>query len=134
MALALTSLAAHAQVKPGEYVLGAGFGTLNITPDKGDTLRFRLEARGGNFHSCSLSGLIRNGEARMEDSTNEKLPCIVTFKVQKNGLDVGSLHEGTCTTYCGMRAHFEGAYNTPPADCTPSLVRQKRNRFNLNFA
>lgn len=31
----LLSYVAHAQIKPGEYVSGGGFGVLRITPDKG---------------------------------------------------------------------------------------------------
>lgn len=133
VALLLLSLNAHAQIEPGEYVLGAGFGTLRIVPDKGDALRFQLNARGGNFHLCELSGVMRNGESRMEDSADEKLPCIVTFKPEKNGIAVASKHERACSTYCGARAHFEGAYAMPPAGCAPSQVRHARNRFKAAY-
>ncbi len=104
--LLLAPLIAHAQIKPGEYVSGGGYGVLRITPDKGDALRFQLNMRGANFYVCELSGIIRNGEARLQDSADEKLPCIVTFKPKKNGVAVDSKHERACSTYCGARAHF----------------------------
>ncbi len=132
-ALLLMSPAAHAQIKPGEYVSGGGLGVLHITPDKGGALRFQLDVRGANFHICELSGVIRNGESRMDDSTHEKLPCIVTFKSQKSGIAVESKHERTCSTYCGARAHFEGTYAMPPVGCAPSQVNQMRNRFKAAY-
>ncbi len=127
------SLAAHAQIKPGEYVMGAGYGTLLVSADKGGELRFHLNARGANFHTCELSGVIRNGETRMEDSADAKLPCIVTFKAQKDAIDVGSRHERACSSYCGARAHFEGVYQMPPAGCAPGHVRETRNRFKAAY-
>ena len=130
---AFTSLSAHAQIKPGEYVSGGGYGVLRITPDKGDALRFQLNMRGANFHTCELSGIIRNGEARLEDSSDPKLPCIVTFKLEKNGIAVDSKHERACSTYCGARAHFEASYALPPANCAPSHVRQARDRSKATY-
>jgi len=124
---------AHAQIKPGEYVSGGGFGVLRIAPDKGDALRFHLNMRGANFHTCELSGVIRNGESRMEDSADTKLPCIVTFKVDKTGVAVDSKHERTCSTYCGARAHFEASYALAPAHCAPSYVRRERDRFKAAY-
>ena len=126
-------LAAHAQIKPGEYINGAGYGVLSVMPDKGGALKFELNVTGGNFHTCNLSGVIRNNEARMEDSADEKLPCFVTFKPQKDGIAVGSKHGRACSAYCGMRAAFEGAYAMPPAGCAPSAVRQTRNRFKASY-
>lgn len=123
------SQTAAAQVKAGEYVFGAGFGVLRIAPDKGGALIFELNARGANFHICELSGVIRNGEARLDDSADEKLPCIVTFKLQKDGIEVDSKHERACSTYCGARASFHGTYRLPPAGCAPSHVTRARNRF-----
>jgi len=131
--LLLMPLASLAQIKPGEYVLGAGFGTLRIGPDKSGGLGFQINSRGANFHMCELAGVIRNGESRMEDSADEKLPCIVTFKPQKDGIAVDVKHERACSSYCGARAHFEGTYALPPAGCAPSQVRQTRNRFKATY-
>ncbi len=131
--LLLATVSAQAQIKPGEYVSGGGLGVLRITPDKGDALRFQLDVRGANFHICELSGVIRNGESRMDDSAHEKLPCIVTFTSQKSGIAVESKHGRTCSTYCGARAHFEGTYAVPPAGCAPSQVNQIRNRFKATY-
>ena len=131
--LGLAAFGVHAQIKPGEYVMGAGYGVLRVSPDKGDALRFELNARGGNFHLCELSGIIRNGVSRMDDSTDAKLPCLVTFKPQKDGIAVATHHQGTCSTYCGARAHFEGDYRLPPAGCEPSQVRRTRNQFKATY-
>ena len=129
----LVQAGAHAQIKPGEYVMNPGYGVLHIQPDKGGALKFELSVRGANFHTCGLEGVIRNNEARLEDSSDEKLPCIVTFKLLKDGIEVGSRHEGTCRFYCGMRAAFEGAYLAPPAGCAPHVVADIRRRFKAAF-
>lgn len=129
----LWPVAAQAQIKPGEYINGAGYGVLSVMPDKGGTLKFELNVVGGNFHTCNLEGVIRNNEARMEESADEKLPCIVTFKPQKDGIAVDSKHGRACSSYCGMRAAFEGTYTMPPAGCAPSAVRQTRNRFKASY-
>ena len=107
--------------------MGAGYGVLRVSPDKGGALRFALNVRGGNFHMRELSGVIRNGEARLENDVDSKLPCIVTFKSQNNGIAVAAQHQGTCSGYCGVRAQFEGDYQLPPAGCQPSQVRRTRN-------
>lgn len=130
---ALLSAGAHAQIRPGEYVGPGGRGTLRIAPDKGDALRFQLHVVGSNFHTCELSGVIRNGEARMEDSADDKLPCIVTFKPQKDGLAVDSKYGRACSTYCGARASFDATYALPPAGCAPSQVRRTRDQFKATY-
>ena len=132
-AMGLAGFAVHAQIKPGEYVLGQGYGVLRITANKDGALHFGINARGGNFHMCELSGVIRNGEARLENDMDNKLPCIVTFKPQNNGIAVASQHQGTCSGYCGARAHFEGDYQLPPAGCEPSQVRRNRNQFKATY-
>jgi hypothetical protein len=131
--MALASGAVSAQIKPGEYVMGAGYGVLRVTPDKGGALGFALNVRGANFHMCEMSGVIRNGEARLEESADDKQPCIVIFKPAKDGIAVASKFQGTCSTYCGARAHFEGDYKTPPAGCAPGHVRATRNRFKAAY-
>lgn len=131
--LACTTLIAHAQVTPGEYVYPGGFGVLKIVASKGGALQFDIEVVGGNFHTCNLSGVIRNNEARMEESADDKQPCIVTFKPQKDGLAVDSKFGRACSTYCGMRADFTGVYQRPPSGCAPSQVRHSRNRFKAAY-
>lgn len=131
--LLFAPLNAHAQIKSGEYVSGGGYGVLRIMPDQGDALRFQLNMRGANFHVCELSGVIRNGESRMDDSADPKLPCIVTFKPEKNGIAVDSKHQRACSTYCGARAHFAASYALPPANCAPSHLRRTRDRFKATY-
>ena len=132
-ALLAFPLAVQAQIKPGEYVFGAGYGDLRITVGKGGAFNFRLNALGANFHICELSGVIRNGESRMDDSANDKLPCIVTFTPQQDGIVVASKHERACSVYCGARAHFEGTYALPPAGCEPTHVANTRRRFKAAY-
>lgn len=127
------SFGAQAQIKPGEYISGSDSSVLRVSNDKSGALKFDIDVTGANFHTCSLSGVIRNGEARLEESANEKLPCIVTFKLQKDGVAVDSKHERACSTYCGMRASFEGTYTLPPAGCAPSEVRRTRDRFKASY-
>lgn len=127
------SLSAIAQIRPGEYVGPGGRATLRISPEAGSALRFQLNVVGANFHVCDLSGVIRNGEARMDDSADGKLPCIVTFKPQPGGIAVASRHPRTCSTYCGARAHFEATYVLPQPECTPSRVSQTRSRFKTTY-
>ena len=133
VAAGLMAGSVNAQIKPGEYVGTGGRGTLRVMPDKGDAMRFKLNTVGGNFHVCDLEGVIRRGEARMDESANDKLPCIVTFTSTKQGIEVASRHQGTCSTYCGMRAHFEGSYTLPPPECAPSEVRRSRDQFKAQF-
>jgi hypothetical protein len=125
--------AALAQLKPGSYVMNPGYGVLEITTDKTGALKFDISVRGANFHTCNLAGVIRNGEARMEDSEDPKLPCIVTFKPGRDGIEVGMRHERTCNAYCGARARFEGQYGRPPQGCTPGEIASARKRFKAAF-
>ena len=127
---------AFAQFQPGEYVVGGGWGRLLIGPAKGakgGAQPFEMNVRGANAHSCTLDGTIRGNEARMEESSDDKRPCIVTFKLTKGGIDVQSKSEGTCRAYCGARAHFEGEYTRPPAGCAPSQMIDTRKRFKAAF-
>lgn len=129
-----SAAAAQSQIKPGEYVLEQGrSGVLRIAPGAGDTLNFHINTVGGNFHVCELEGVIRKGEAKMPDSANDKLPCVVTFKPAAGGVAVASLHERTCSIYCGMRAGFEGRYLLPPPSCAPSEVRRTRAAFKVQY-
>ncbi len=133
LTLLFTALSAGAQIRTGEYVGPGGRATLHIAPHAGSALRFQLNAVGANFHLCDLSGVIRNGEARMDDSADDKLPCIVTFRPQKDGIAVDSKYPRTCSTYCGARAHFEATYILPPPQCAPSRVSQMRSRFKATY-
>lgn len=133
VALLLVPLNLRAQIQVGEYVHGAGFGILYVMAKKDGSLHFQLGVRGANFHMCDLAGQIRNGEARMEDSSDDKLPCIVTFKAEKDGIAVGSTHGQTCNAYCGVRAWFEGHYALPPAGCAPTRVARIRRDFKAAY-
>ena len=135
-AMLLFANSTFAQLQPGEYVTGGAWGVLRIgvaKGAKGGAQLFEINARGANFHSCTLDGAIRGNEARMEESADDKRPCIVTFKPVKGGLDVQSKSEGTCRYYCGARANFEGEYVLAPAGCAPSRINDTRKRFKAAF-
>lgn len=124
---------APAQIGPGEYVFEQGRGALRIAAGRGGDYPFHISTVGANFHICELQGMIRNNQAHMPDSAHEKLPCVITFRARGNGIAVASQHEGACSTYCGMRARFDGFYTRPPVGCEPSKVRQTRERFKTTY-
>ena len=134
VAISLLSLSAVAQsssanLVPGEYVSDGGSGRLSLKPAKNGGLMFAIESVGGNGHSCSLDGGLRNGTARLAGA-DEKTPCIVTFTNTSVGIDVkGSGFEACGAQYCGMRATFEAVYFLPPAACASAAVAATRKSF-----
>ena len=64
--LSLAAIAAEAQVQPGVYVTEGGWGVLKVVRAKNGATTFDIEAMGGNAHSCSLDGEIRDGRAVLE--------------------------------------------------------------------
>jgi hypothetical protein len=117
---------------PGEYV--TQWGVLRVSPAKGGALPFKLNTVGANRHICELEGAIRNGQARLEESSDDKKPCIVTFKLVKdNGIEVASLQDSACQVYCGARATFQDTYYLPPPSCAPSHVAGVRKRFKAAY-
>ena len=115
-------------LQPGDYVTERGWGTLAITRDKSGALKFSLEAMGGNAHSCSLDGEIRNGRATLEALDKGK-PCVVTFTAKADGITVDSVDGVICRYFCGMRAMFEGQYLKPAPGCAPAQVSATRKEF-----
>ncbi len=114
---------------PGEYVSDGGAGRLSLKPGKNGALMFAIESVGGNGHSCSLDGEVRNGKARLAGA-DEKTPCIVTFTNTPSGIDVkGNSFEACGSQYCGMRATFEDVYFLPPPVCASAAVASTRKAF-----
>jgi len=124
---ALPSLACAQSVapEPGEYLSERGWGQLVIRRERDARLVFALEARGSNFHSCSLEGEIRNGQATLEGE--EKKPCVVSFAPKGPNVDVKS--NGACRLYCGARAAFEETYYRPAPNCGRAQMRRTRDEF-----
>ena len=90
--LSLAAIAAEAQVQPGVYVTEGGWGVLKVVRAKNGATTFDIEAMGGNAHSCSLDGEIRNGRAVLEALDKDK-PCTVTFAATGNGVRVKAAGE-----------------------------------------
>lgn len=128
LSVSLFVQAAEPPLQPGNYVTERGWGTLKINPDKSGALKFAIAAMGGNAHSCSLEGAIRNGRAVLEGFEKDK-PCVVTFSGAIDGIEVGSVDEGVCRYYCGARAMFEGRYLKPAAGCAPDEIKRTRDEF-----
>jgi hypothetical protein len=110
--------------KPGEYIPEGGWGTLTIKVAAGKT-HFEITAVGGNFHTCGLSGEIKNGQAKLEALDKA---CIVTFTKRGSHIDVTQSGE-ECLYYCGARAAFEGLYLEPPAGCDRQTKAKTRASF-----
>ena len=120
--------AAEPVLQPGDYITERGWGTLAIKRGNGGALNFQLEAMGGNAHSCSLDGEIRNGRATLEAMDKDK-PCVVTFAAKGDGIAVDSVDAQICRYFCGMRASFEGLYQKAAPGCAPSALRATRKEF-----
>ncbi len=113
-------------LRPGEYIPEGGWGNLNIKTTRGKML-FEITSVGSNFHTCGLSGEIKNNQARLEAADKEK-ECIVTFT--KKGKDIEVIQSGPeCSYYCGARAVFEGLYLQPAGGCDTLSRTKTRKRF-----
>lgn len=118
LVLCLAAAVAHAGsegLRPGEYITENGWGILTISASGGLTT-FSIEAVGGNGHTCSLDGEVRNLRARLETDEEGKA-CEVTFLPKAGSIDVSSVDSETCRFFCGMRATFEGEYLRPAPGC-----------------
>lgn len=114
-----------AAIDPGVYTAEKSRGTLEIKRDKSGKTLFSIESVGGNAHTCSLEGEIRNGRATLE-SEDPKAPCVVTFTPFKHGIDVQGGPVMACQYYCGVRASFEGLYSQAAPACRPDGVEKMR--------
>ena len=128
MVAANIAFAAEPVVQPGDYLTERGWGNLSIVQDKKGGLKFSIEAMGGNAHSCSLNGEIRDGRATLEAMDPGK-PCVVTFKREADGVAVASFDPQLCRYFCGMRADFEGKYLKTAAGCTPKPLARTREEY-----
>lgn len=111
-------------LKAGEFIADGGGGTLVIKREKGKTL-FEINTIGANFHTCGLSGEIKNNQARLEAMEKE---CVVTFTKKDKDIDVAQSGE-ECRHYCGARAAFEGLYLEPAHGCSEAARTKTRKRF-----
>lgn len=134
-ALFLISCAVHAQtasIAPGEYIAGAGGGTLIVAPAVGDGQTFSIESFGINGHECSLAGVIRKLRAEVETDKGEAA-CVVEFALNGAAIEVKPKTEQACRYFCGMRAWFEDSYVRAPPGCTGQEVKQARAGFKTAY-
>lgn len=129
IALLLSAVTASAaEPTPGEYISDRGWGTLNISRNKGGKMGFSISSIGANGHSCSLEGAIRDGEAVLSNPAPGS-SCHVSFEADQGGIDVILGQPDDCRDYCGMRATFDGRYAVPAAGCHNSERKATQAKF-----
>jgi hypothetical protein len=127
--VAISSASAEsAKINPGKYVRDNDTGRLTIQKNKKNELHFSIVSFGVNCHSCSASGVIRNGVGHA-DSWHEDEECLISFSAQKSSIDIEPITHKECRGVCGHRADFAGSYVIPPAACTGAGRQSQRNRF-----
>lgn len=119
-------LSAQTEITPGEYITERGWGNLEIKKDKKGNLLFEIGVIGENYHTCELSGIIRDSKSVMEG--DEGKPCIVNFSPTENGIAVSD-NDGACRGYCGARASFIGLYLKPQKGCDTASITRARNEL-----
>ena len=119
-------LYAQTEISPGEYITEHGWGNLEIKKDKKGNLSFEIGVVGENYHTCDLSGIIRDGQSVLEGE--EDTPCIVSFSPTGNGINVTG-NNSACRGYCGARASFIGLYLIPQKGCDTASIEKARNAF-----
>jgi len=120
------SAASQTALQPGTYVTASGWGTLTLKPATKGAQEFELGSLGANGHTCTLEGAITAGKATLDASSG---PCVVTFTLTGQDIDVQTNTEEPCREFCGMRASFTGLYLSIAPACTPQAQRQTRDQF-----
>lgn len=121
-------------LKAGEYLTEGGWGYLKISADKKASVHFSIEAMGGNGHSCSLSGVIREGKSIPDEQEGNEPKCVVNFVVKNNGIDVteqelSNSELNYCSYFCGARASFTWLYLNVAQNCVPSVLDKTLKKF-----
>lgn len=126
---ATVALAGAADLVAGDYVFGAGFGSLSIaSPAKaGAAPKVAIDVLGANCHLCAMTGTLK-GNRIIADEASDKLRCSLTIKAKGKTLSVSSDNEA-CREFCGARASMDGEYTMPPASCTPAAQAQRRKDY-----
>jgi hypothetical protein len=120
----------HAQsVMPGTYVTQRSFGTLNVNKlDAKGNAHFKINALGGNNHTCEVEGTLRGTRATAEPTESK---CVIDI-VPKDGwvqVSVPDAASNACRAFCGVRAQFEGEYFSEIPACRSGEVGKKRKEF-----
>jgi hypothetical protein len=124
--LSATAAGQTGTLAPGEYLSERGWGQLVVKREPNARLTFAIEALGGNMHSCSLEGEIRNGRATLEGDEKDNA-CVVSFTAK--GADIEVKPNTSCRMYCGARAGFDAVYHRPAPGCGRAAMRRTRDEF-----
>ncbi|MCA8051117.1 hypothetical protein [Burkholderia arboris] len=108
--LAGTFVADAAAVEPGEYLYVEGSHAHGVLLVKGG--RFAIDTIGGNCHTCSLTGTLKNN---MGVASGDGETCRISITGDRGTLKVNSGSADGCRSYCGARAMFDGEYRQPAA-------------------
>lgn len=120
------SVRAQTVFPAGEYQSDGGWGQLIMQAGRQGQQAFELQSLGANGHSCTLSGLVRQGKAVLLDGDSR---CVVSFQATGKAIRVSADGSDACRGYCGMRAGFDGIYSRPAAGCDNASLRKTRNAF-----
>ena len=83
---------------------------------------------GGNAHTCSLEGKIRNGKASIQADASGQ-PCVVEFQRKGQDLNVTTKTPDSCRGFCGARAWFEGTIRHARASLQTGGAAQDAERL-----
>ena len=117
-----------AELFAGTYVREYNSGSLVIKDSKNGQ-EFQIESVGSNCHSCSVSGIIKEGIGYTEPGKPDDSNCHISFKGDSSSVNVEPALSEACRQYCGMRAHFNGVYKALAAECTVKSLQARRNQY-----
>ncbi|WP_244110087.1 hypothetical protein [Burkholderia arboris] len=127
--LAGTFVADAAAVEPGEYLYVEGSHAHGVLLVKGG--RFAIDTIGGNCHTCSLTGTLKNN---MGVASGDGETCRISITGDRGTLKVNSGSADGCRSYCGARAMFDGEYRQPAAACTDRLRTARLTQARAQYA
>ena len=119
------------QLRPDEYILEGGHGSLSLKKNENGRISFSLYSRGANGHECGIDGEIQETLAHVAGIV-EGRPCLIKFQPTSKGIAVSAESEG-CQDFCGVRAGISGEYLTTTKDCTTDAVLKSRQKFKTLF-
>ena len=135
-ALMVSSAATAQTIAPGEYIRPGDTGSLKIERRSGQSW-FSLKTSGTNGHGCDVSGRMIGNIAEYVGEFSDELgqPCRLRLTPSGDGtrIDVQTVTEEACRTFCGARASLDGDFRRPPKSCTRLAQRETRNRFSALY-
>ncbi|MCX9156274.1 hypothetical protein OPU71_09095 [Niveibacterium sp. 24ML] len=135
-ALTVGTAAMAETIAPGDYIRPGDTGSLKIERRSGQSW-FSLTTSGTNGHGCDVSGRMVGDIAEYvgELSNEQEHPCRLRLTPSGDGtqIDVQTVTEDACRTFCGARAGLDGDFRRPPKTCTRLAQRETRNRFSALY-